>query len=507
VELHEDNYVDVSIWTTSAAEGPTKIQYPKARLISMGTESMPHHDVFRTAESLSSQERQAFWCGEGGDHMIRFNKGEQHQCHLLFVMWHDFQQLDSSNQKACRDVYIRRTYDCLSKAGNSTRVTRQLQAFAHFVCDGGDMYIEPSKFIQCNGEVISQRPLFKKLVQKVLERVRQSEKEHKVAEEKVARSRAVAPSTRVVKNASISKPPVTQILAVSIPLCEAVAKEVLAEHPLISRVVSAEVKEGLPLYSIEIQGEASSTSEGDAGYSYDALALRQGNVALLDAYNRKWKQDVTRIGDSIDPITKERTPTVTWKRGSQVTEVSRRFFERVGWMDYYELVRSSSTDDDDEFKSAPFTPVRSTASPHPRSSSRWSQSSSTPTTPAEKTVQELHEVVDNAASKGMSEARLRALLDQVLQAINQLPSSAAEETDKGTGSEMEDDGEVGSPIDGGEEKEVEQGDGNDAQDKDEDEGRMDEDDVEEEEDDPSPRRSKRKAASRLSIGRKKQAHK
>ena len=332
VELHENNYVEVSIWTASAAEEPTKIRYPKSRLTSMGTDTMPHHDIFRNAESLSSQQRQDFWCGEGGDHMIRFNKGEQYQCHLLFVMWHDFQQLDSSNQKACKDVYIRRTYDCLSKAGNSTRVTRQLQAFASFVCDGGDMYIEPSKFIQCNGEVISQRSLFKKLVQKVLEQVRRSEKEHKAAVERVDRSRAVAPSTRVVKNASISKSSVPQILAVSIPLCEAAAKEVLAEHPLISRVVSAEVKEGLPFYSIEIKGETSSASEEDAGYSYDALALRQGNVALLDAYNKKWKQNVARIGDLIDPITRQRTPTVTWKRGSQVTEVSKRFFESVGWM-------------------------------------------------------------------------------------------------------------------------------------------------------------------------------
>ena len=176
----------------------------------------------------------------------------------------------------------------------------------------------------------------------------------------------------------------------------------------------------------------------------------------------------------------------------------------AGW-DYYELVRSSSTDDDEEIETAPVTPVRSTASPHNRSSSRWSQPSSTPTTPAEKTVQKLHELVDNAVAKGMSEARLRDLLDQVLQAVKKVSSAPAVETDKSAGSEMEDDEEIDGSSNGSEEEE--QGDGNGAEEKDEGEGRTEEDDEEEEEDGPPPRRSKRKAVSKLSFGRKKQAHK
>jgi hypothetical protein len=473
VKAHPDNYVKVSVWTSLQVS--TTIMYPKSRLSTMGTDSMPDLSMFRAAEARTANARQAFWCGEGGDHMVRFNNGEQHQCHLLFVMWHDFQQLDSSSQQACKSDYIKRTYECLSKARNSTRVIRQLQAFAHFVCDSGETYIEPSKFIDCSTEVTSHRSLFKKMVQKVLAKVKHTEQEHKAAMERPASS----PSTRALANTSVDKQRLPKMLAVSIGLCERYSNEVLIEHPLISRVDSADVKDGLPIYTVVIKGEASLSE----GYSHDALAIREENLVVLAAYNSDWKKDVGKVGEQIDPLAKKRTFTVTWKGESDSAEVSKRFFELVGWMDYYQMI-SLSSHDDDEAESAPSTPLR-LAPPHsqPSSSSQWSLSSpssrfSTPVTRGEGTIQQLHELVDNTASKGMSETRLRALYDRFVEAVKKESSIPAMETDKDTGSEMEDDEAKsdGQPAEDEDEEETAQSGGDDDdQEEDGDTGRMDDD--------------------------------
>ena len=201
-----------------------------------------------------TKERGEFWRGEGGDHLLRFNNSERHQCHLLFVMWHDFQELESSEQATCQEEYIKRTYVCLSKANNSTRVIRQLQAFAHFVCDGSSYFIQPSKFTQCDSEVISQRFLFKKLVEKVSERVQKSQNEYQAAVTRAAGGGGSS-SSRVLKNTSLKKQPLPKVIVESITLCEAVADEMLAEHPLISEIVSAEVEDGLPVYFVDIKGD------------------------------------------------------------------------------------------------------------------------------------------------------------------------------------------------------------------------------------------------------------
>ena len=465
----------------------------------MGTDSMPHYNVFLKAEFLSPKERQGFWCGEGGDHMVRFGRAEQHQSHLLFVMWHDFHQLDSSTQQSCKSEYLKRTYECLSKAGNSTRVVRQLQAFAHFVCGGGDIYIEPSKFVQCDSEVVSQRPLFKRLVQRVMERVEQSEEKHKAAVERASKSRSVAPSVRLLKSASKGEgsSPVSQTLMVSIQLCEAVAKEVLAEHPLISRVVSAEVHDCLPSYTIAVKGHP--VSGESTTYSYDALAIREENIPLLAAYNKKWKQEVAKVGSQVDPATRQRTPTVTWKPDSRVTEVSRRFFDLVDWQDYYALVRSAS--EDEEGMSSNFsTPMRSSAEP------ARSASLSTPMTPAERTIQRIHNIVNSLASKGMSEPQLQALCNQVLQMSKQRePSGAAAETSLDSDLEGEDGVEEGdnSSAESDEKEEASQGGGSGKEEKVGDDEPMSEDEEPEGSDDHTPRITR--SAKRKLMPRKKRA--
>ena len=507
VETQQDHYVEVQIWTSSLP--PTKIWYPKSPLSTMGSETMPHPDVFREVESLEAKDRRDFWCGQGGEHMTRFSKAEHHLCHLLFKMWHDFQQLDATNQHAYREQFVTRTYQCLSKAKNPTRVIRQLQAFAHFVCDGGETYIEPSKFIQCHGEVVSQRPLFKKLVQRVLERVKQSEGEHQAAVDRVNRSRAKAPSGRVLDNTSVGKQSPSRPLVVSIALCESVAKEVLAEHPLIGRVVSAKVKEGLPCYTIEPKDNASPSSGQEQEYSYDALAVREENRSLLTAYNKKWRKDVASIGLQIHPVTKQWDATVTWKSDSKVVLVSRRFFEVVDWEDYYDLIPSPALDDDEK-GSAPVTPLRSTAS-SARYSSSLSSGSATPLTPAEKTAQEIHELVDRVTSKGLSERLLRAVRDRLEDIVKKLPSMPANETEKDTGSEHEDEEEEGNgSISEGEEEAARGEEDAEEEHKEaegEEEAQMDVDDEAEGDDDESrtTRGSKRKAKRGLTAGRAKRA--
>ena len=505
--------MEVQIWTSSLP--PTKIWYPKSPLSTMGSETMPNPDVFRKVESLEAKDRRDFWCGQGGEHMTRFSKAEHHLCHLVFKMWHDFQQLDASHQHACREQFVTRTYQCLSKAKNPTRVIRQLQAFAHFVCDGGETYIEPSKFIQCQGEVISQRPLFKKLVERVLERVKRSEDEHQAAVDRVNRSRAKAPSGRVLDNTSVGKQSPSRPLVVSIALCESVAKEVLAEHPLIGRVVSAKVKEGLPCYTIEPKDNASPSSGQEQEYSYDALAVREENRSLLTAYNKKWREDVACVGLQIHPVTKQWDATVTWKSDSKVVLVSRRFFEVVDWEDYYDLIPSPALDDDEK-GSAPVTPLRSAASSArhaPSSLSPWSSSgSATPVTAAQKTAQQIHELVDSVTSKGLSENRLRALLDLLVGAVEREPSMPAMETDQDAGSEHEDSDE-GDNESVNEDEEQAQGE-EDAEeehkeDEDEEEAQMDVDDKAEGDDDDTvartTRSSKRKAKTKLTAGRAKRA--
>ena len=448
------------------------------------------------------KERQDFWCGEGGDHMVRFGRAEQHQSHLLFIMWHDFHQLDSSTQQSCKSEYLKRTYECLSKAGNSTRVVRQLQAFAHFVCGGGDIYIEPSKFVQCDSEVVSQRPLFKRLVQRVMERVEQSEEKHKAAVERASKSKAGTPSARLLKSASKSEAlsTVSQTLVVSIQLCEVVAKEVLAEHPLISRVVSAEVHDCLPSYTIAVKGQT--VSAESTTYSYDALAIREENIPLLAAYNKKWKQEVAKVGNQVDPATKQRTPTVTWKSDSRVTEVSRRFFDIVDWQDYYALVRSASADEEG-MRNNPSTPVRSSAVP---ARSALPQSLSTPMTPAERTIQRIHDIVNSLALKGMSEHQLQALCNQVLQMSKEgEPSGAAAETSQDSDLEGEDGVEEGdsSSAESDEKEEAPQGGGSGKEEKAVDEEPMSEDEEPEDSDDHTPRITR--SAKRKLIPRRKLA--
>ena len=95
------------------------------------------------------------------------------------------------------------------------------------------------------------------------------------------------------------------------------------EHPLIGRVVSAQVNEGLPCYTIEPKDNPSSGQEQE--YSFDALAVREENLSLLIAYNKKkWRKDVACIGLQIHPVTKQWDATVTWKSDSKVVLVSRR---------------------------------------------------------------------------------------------------------------------------------------------------------------------------------------
>ena len=481
----------VPIWTgTQEQQQPTRIWYPKARLTTMGSETMPHHDVFQRAESLSPQQRQEFWCGEGGEHMIRFSHSEQHQCHLLFAMWNDFQQLNFADQQACKAKYIKQTYGCLSKARNSTRVIRQLQAFAHFVCDGGDTYIEPSKFIQCDSEVISQRALFKKLVKKVLDRVEESEQEHKAAMERSTEP----PSTRALKRTTVKAQPIPKVVVISIPLCESVAEDVLAEHPLIGKIVDADVKGGLPIYTIKIRDTASGEPQV---YSYDALAIRKENLSSLAAYNEKWKKDVARVGEQIDPDTSTRTPIVTWKGKPAVSEVSRRFFEVVDWMGYYDLIQPSIEDDEKEA----FTPVRPVATSRSYSVSPLSSISpstaSTPLSSAEKRLQQIEDLVSIATSKKMSATSLRALFDKVQKMVREEPSNPAAETEQ----EFLSGDEAMEGFGASEEEETKETDGDDEVDRD-DEG---EEAAMEAEGDEQPHhslRAKRKAMARLTFGKK-----
>ena len=488
----------VPIWTgTQEHQQPTRIWYPKARLATMGSETMPHHDVFQRAESLSPQQRQEFWCGEGGEHMIRFSHSEQHQCHLLFAMWNDFQQLDFADQQACKAGYIKQTYGCLSKARNSTRVIRQLQAFAHFVCGDGDMYIEPSKFIQCDSEVISQRALFKKLVKKVLARVEESEQKHKAA----VKRKEGPPSKHVLKKTTVKKQPIPKIVAISIPLCESVAEDVLAEHPLIDEVVDADVEDGLPIYTIKIRDASSGEPQV---YSYDALAIRKENLSSLAAYNEKWKKDVARVGEQIDPDTSTRTPIVTWKGKPAVSEVSKKFFEVVDWMGYYDLIQPSIEDDEKR----PFTPVRPAGTSRSNSvsplSSISSSTASTPLSSAEKRLQQIEDLVSIATSKKMSATSLRALFDKVQKAVREEPSSPAAETEQEFVSESEDMEDVGV------EEEVKERNDEEGRDDGDDEAERDDEGAEaamdeEAEGDEQPRhdrRAKRKAMVSLTFGKK-----
>ena len=504
MKTHPDDYISVSVWTST--QKSTAILYPKSRLSSMGVDSMPSQEVFRAVEASSANDRSAFWRGEGGEHLARFSNAEQHQCHLLFVMWHDFQQLDSSNQKMCKDDYINTTYQCLSKARNATRVIRQLQSFAHFVCDRGETYIQPSKMIECNGDVIFHRSLFKRMVQKVLKDVQQSREAHQAAEQ---RTRSTPASRRVLNNTSTSsKQRVPQVRVISSALCEKYADEVVREYPLVSGIVSADLEDGLPIYTVKIAGEASSADQ-DNRYSHEALVVREENLVILATFNKKWKKEVVRVGEQIDPITGQRSPTITWKGKPQSVEVSAHFFDVVGWMDYYKLIRLSPLDDDDdnEGKSAPFTPARS-ATPHSRySSSPQSLSSnlSTPSTPGEETIQKLHELFDRIVSKGISEDCVLSLCAQLEEVARKQSSVPAVETDKDTGSEMEEDDvkSGGSSVEDDERDEMAQDD--DENDDDSETGRMD-DDIELPDNEPrKPRDAKRKAITKLSAGTKKRA--
>ena len=212
----------------------------------------------------------------------------------------------------------------------------------------------------------------------------------------------------------------------------------------------------------------------------------------------EWKRKVARIGEQINPNTKKRTPTVTWRGDSQVTEVSRHFFEKVDWMDHYQLVRSSLTDEE-EVKSAPFTPARRTTL-HPGTSS----ASSTPMTPEQRTVQQLHDLVNSFASQGLSAARLRTLYNQLRRAGGNESLSPAAETDKDVSSVMEDDGEEDNDSSVSEEEKVDS-DGSDVEEEAEEEARMDDDEEvgENEKGKQHETRGKRKPSTGLTSGKKK----
>ena len=148
-------------------------------------------------------------------------------------------------------------------------------------------------------------------------------------------------------------------------------------------------------------------------------------------------------------------------------------------MDYYKLIRLSPLDDDDDNEggSAPFTPARS-ATPHSRySSSPQSLSSnlSTPSTPTEETIQKLHELFDRIVSKGISEDCVLALCAQLEEVARKQSSVPAVETDKDTGSEMEEDDEKsgGSSVEDDERDQMAQDD--EENDDDSETGRMDDD--------------------------------
>jgi hypothetical protein len=369
------------------------IKYPTLELRSMKASSMPEPDIFQATERRTPDEREAFWLKEGGEHLQRFNKSEEHKCHLLLVMWHDFQQLPAANQTACKAGYIDNTYNCLSKARNATRALRQLQAFAQYACAGDDVSIEPSKFIECDSWVLCHPVLLKELVQGVQKAVSDSERQHKAAHNKLANSKSGAPSLRVLKNAA--KQPLPKLITSSAALCQRVCQQVLTELPLVAKVMGAKVKNGLPYYHVATKStseDSSSASDENAAYSYDALAVHDANVALLSAFNKKWKSDVSKVGEEIDPVTREHSCTVIWKGETQASVVSKRFFEAVDWLDYYHLIRVASTDNEGEHNAPPATPARSVGSElrdrlgvSPAGSlSASSSSSTTPTTLAGK---------------------------------------------------------------------------------------------------------------------------
>jgi hypothetical protein len=503
-----DEYVEVRVWTSP--QHSTAILYPTSRLRTMGSDTMPHHDVFQQAESLSAKERQGFWCGEGGEHMVRFNSAEQHQCHLVVKMWDDFRQLDTTSQEACQKQYVSRTYECLSKARNPTRVIRQLQSFAHFACGGGETYIEPSKFIQCPSEIVSERDLFKKLVQKVLKEVEKSRKALVQANNQDAKSRTRAPSARVLDQTTLGKQRVRKALSVTTSLCESVAKALLAEHPLIDSVESAEVHDGLPSYTINSKGTPSEDAEE---FSYDALVVRKENRSLLTKFNNKWRKDVVSVGAQVNPATKERSATVTWKSDSKAVTVIPRFFEVVGWSDYYHLISPSILGDDDE-GSALATPPRPVTPSFRHSFSLSSQSSfgsATPVTPAEKAAQKMHELVDRVVSSGASLVNMRALLRQLEGAVEKMSSMSSMETEQDSGSDSEDeekDGNVDKEVDSNRDEDTDQGE-DDEDAGDEDGALMEDDDAVEGDDSVSSERttrsSKRKADIKLAGKTRKRA--
>ena len=482
---HSGGTTQARVWTS--LQHSTLITYPTSDLRSMKAQSMPEPGIFQTAERQTPAERETFWLKEGGEHLQRFNKSEEHKCHLLLVMWHDFQQLPPANQSSCKAGYIENTYNVLSKARNATRALRQLQAFAQYACIGQDVSIEPSKFIECDSEVLCHPTLFKELVQGVQRAVSESERQYKAAHDKLDKSKSGAPSSRVLKNAA--KQPLPKLITSSAALCQRVCQQVLAEHPLIAKVVSAEVKDGLPYYFVQIKSTPEDnilSSAEETAYSYDALAVRSENLALLSAFNKRWKSEVSKVGEEIDPVTRVHSCTVTWKGAAQVSVVSKRFFEVVGWLDYYHLLRQASTDDTEEHKAAPATPARVGSELRDHigvspigSLSASSASSTTPTTPAGRTAEKLIRLANCIASLAMSDKDLSDLVRVVAKYEKKSLAASTAETDKEVASENDMENDDGQEVDDNEEDEdAEHGPESDAEDEAEDEMRRGKDEEE-----------------------------
>jgi hypothetical protein len=419
VEHYPDEYMTIQVW--AGPTGSRRIMYPKALLQDMGTDTMPHYDVFRRVEGCTAAERQSFWLNEGAVHLTRFAQNERHRCHLLFVMWHDFQQLSSESQAACKPKYIENTYSCLDHGRNSTRLLRQMQAFAHYVCDGGDVYIEPNKFIDCDNEVVYSRVLFKKMVNQVLADVVDSEQQRKRAAASLNDNRQQKPSQRVMLNHNKQRLP--KLLTVSIGLCQTVGIAVLKEHPVIISVLSAKVIDSLPSYTVQCKQRDEETASQSTYHSYDMLAVHMNNLEILRAFHDTWRSEVRWVANQMDPTTKALTLTVTWKDG-QVNVVSQRFFEVVGWMELYDDVQRMSPEG--SVGSMPETPgPRITAG-----CIRLRPFLSSTSTTKQKALKRFFSLLHSAIEQASSEAELDALSSRVVQALSYVPTvpAAAAET-------------------------------------------------------------------------------
>ena len=116
---------------------------------------------------------------------------------------------------------------------------------------------------------------------------------------------------------------------ISSALCEKYADEVVREYPLVCGIVSADLEDGLPIYTVKIAGEASSADQ-DNRYSHEALVVREENLVILATFNKKWKKEVVRVGEQIDPITEQRSPHNHVEGQAAVSRGIRTLLRRSG---------------------------------------------------------------------------------------------------------------------------------------------------------------------------------